>query len=312
VVTHAKQMKETQSWSFQELFCPVIHLCPYKNDQEAIELFNHPLYALTGGIYAQSQDTIDHFLPHLKAGNLYINRPNTGARVMIEPFGGFGLSGTGPKAGSAQYMSQFYRIPFRDQEIISLSDLKLDQESLSPKGFAQVLGRSSSYQEIYLDWVQVNFELLCRQDNRSIPGQKNYDDLEMKRGGVLCFSHDKIHRELFLYVLTALSLETPMSVYLIGDCPGLRALFHAWGIKIESSWKEACQSKTWALIDLELSLVPPLINEMIFAHESSLPHFLTRAEHWGSDWSERVELFRYRRSFAINTMRHGASLELEI
>src|SRR5690606_1134700 len=102
------QAKKKDSWAQREIFGPVIHLVEYNSLIEAVELFNGTEYALTGGIYSQSQDDIDFLLKFLRSGNLYVNRPNTGARVAIEPFGGFKLSGTGPKAGGPDYLWQFH------------------------------------------------------------------------------------------------------------------------------------------------------------------------------------------------------------
>lgn len=98
---HASSMAQ------KEIFAPVVHIVTFKSLDQAIKLFNSTKYALTGGVYCQSQDDIDYLLEKLCAGNIYINRPNTGARVAIEPFGGFKLSGTGPKAGGRSYLKSF-------------------------------------------------------------------------------------------------------------------------------------------------------------------------------------------------------------
>lgn len=92
------------SFSRKELFAPVIHVIGFDTLEQAINIFNTTQYALTGGIYSQSQDDIDYCSAKMLSGNIYINRGITGARVAIEPFGGFKLSGTGPKAGGADYV----------------------------------------------------------------------------------------------------------------------------------------------------------------------------------------------------------------
>jgi RHH-type proline utilization regulon transcriptional repressor/proline dehydrogenase/delta 1-pyrroline-5-carboxylate dehydrogenase len=93
----------------KEVFGPIVHIIPYSTLDEAVSIFNDTEYALTGGIFCQSQDDINYLVPKLLVGNIYINRPNTGARVAIEPFGGFKMSGTGPKAGGIDYLYQFNR-----------------------------------------------------------------------------------------------------------------------------------------------------------------------------------------------------------
>jgi RHH-type proline utilization regulon transcriptional repressor/proline dehydrogenase/delta 1-pyrroline-5-carboxylate dehydrogenase len=94
----------------EELFGPIVHLIPYTTREEAVQLANYVPYALTAGIFAQSADDVDFFVQRLDAGNLYINRPITAARVGVEPFGGFKRSGTGPKAGGDDYLLAFVDI----------------------------------------------------------------------------------------------------------------------------------------------------------------------------------------------------------
>lgn len=106
----AKVALSGESVASAEVFGPIVHIIPYSHLDEAVEIFNSTEYALTGGIFCQSQDDIDYLVPKLLVGNIYINRPNTGARVAIEPFGGFKMSGTGPKAGGVDYLKQFNQL----------------------------------------------------------------------------------------------------------------------------------------------------------------------------------------------------------
>ncbi len=99
--------RDPSSYARRELFGPVVHVLPFDTLNEAVEQFNHTEYALTGGLFAQSEDDIDALRSRLNCGNLYVNRSNTGARVGVEPFGGFGMSGTGPKAGDRGYLDAF-------------------------------------------------------------------------------------------------------------------------------------------------------------------------------------------------------------
>jgi RHH-type proline utilization regulon transcriptional repressor/proline dehydrogenase/delta 1-pyrroline-5-carboxylate dehydrogenase len=99
--------------SHQEIFGPILHVIFYPAGklQEAIKLANSSPYALTAGIFSQSQEEIDEFLKGIEAGNIYVNRNCTGARVEQEPFGGFKMSGTGPKAGGDHYLESFHYLP---------------------------------------------------------------------------------------------------------------------------------------------------------------------------------------------------------
>jgi RHH-type proline utilization regulon transcriptional repressor/proline dehydrogenase/delta 1-pyrroline-5-carboxylate dehydrogenase len=64
-------------------------------------------YGLTLGIHSRIDDTVDDLIDRLQVGNIYVNRNMIGAVVGVQPFGGFGLSGTGPKAGGPHYLARF-------------------------------------------------------------------------------------------------------------------------------------------------------------------------------------------------------------
>jgi len=72
----------------------------------ALALANDSDYALTGGLYSRSPSHIRRAAEEFRAGNFYVNRPITGARVGRQPFGGYGLSGVGSKAGGPDYLLQ--------------------------------------------------------------------------------------------------------------------------------------------------------------------------------------------------------------
>src|SRR5439155_1563155 len=67
---------------------------------------NDTEYALTGGVFSRSPAHIRRAAEEFRAGNLYLNRAITGALVGCQPFGGYGLSGTGSKAGGPDYLLQ--------------------------------------------------------------------------------------------------------------------------------------------------------------------------------------------------------------
>jgi RHH-type transcriptional regulator, proline utilization regulon repressor / proline dehydrogenase / delta 1-pyrroline-5-carboxylate dehydrogenase len=74
---------------------------------EAIALANDTDYALTAGIFSRSPAAIRRAAAELRAGNVYVNRHITGAVVGRQPFGGYGMSGVGSKAGGPDYLHQF-------------------------------------------------------------------------------------------------------------------------------------------------------------------------------------------------------------
>ncbi len=91
----------------EEIFGPVLCLLRADTLDEAITLANRTDYALTAGIYSRSPAAIRRAAAELRAGNVYINRSITGAVVGRQPFGGYGLSGVGSKAGGPDYLLQF-------------------------------------------------------------------------------------------------------------------------------------------------------------------------------------------------------------
>jgi RHH-type transcriptional regulator, proline utilization regulon repressor / proline dehydrogenase / delta 1-pyrroline-5-carboxylate dehydrogenase len=90
-----------------EIFGPVLSVFRAKNLDHALELANDSPYALTAGVFSRSPSTIKRVSEEVRAGNVYINRQITGAVVGRQPFGGYGLSGVGSKAGGPDYLLQF-------------------------------------------------------------------------------------------------------------------------------------------------------------------------------------------------------------
>jgi RHH-type proline utilization regulon transcriptional repressor/proline dehydrogenase/delta 1-pyrroline-5-carboxylate dehydrogenase len=91
----------------EEIFGPVLSVIKVRDLDEAIEVANGTDYALTGGFFSRSPSNIERVKAQLEAGNVYINRPCTGAIVGRHPFGGFKMSGSGTKAGGADYLLNF-------------------------------------------------------------------------------------------------------------------------------------------------------------------------------------------------------------
>lgn len=90
----------------KEVFGPILHVVRFKRENLAkiIDEINSKGYALTFGVHSRIQETIDFIAKRIHAGNIYINRNIIGAVVGVQPFGGHGLSGTGPKAGGPHYL----------------------------------------------------------------------------------------------------------------------------------------------------------------------------------------------------------------
>lgn len=90
----------------KEIFGPVLHVVRFKRDEldTLVEQINAAGYGLTLGVHTRIDETINQVVSKAKVGNLYVNRNMVGAVVGVQPFGGEGLSGTGPKAGGPLYL----------------------------------------------------------------------------------------------------------------------------------------------------------------------------------------------------------------
>jgi len=90
----------------KEVFGPVLHVYKYSSNEleSLIRSINKMNYGLTLGIHSRIDNTINYIFKNANIGNIYVNRNITGAVVGVQPFGGRGLSGTGPKAGGPNYL----------------------------------------------------------------------------------------------------------------------------------------------------------------------------------------------------------------
>ncbi|MCP9439960.1 MAG: proline dehydrogenase family protein [Nitrospira sp.] len=91
----------------EEIFGPVLAVMKAESFEEALRLANGTSYALTGGVYSRSPANLALARDRFDVGNLYLNRPITGAIVGRQPFGGHRFSGVGAKAGGEEYLPQF-------------------------------------------------------------------------------------------------------------------------------------------------------------------------------------------------------------
>jgi RHH-type proline utilization regulon transcriptional repressor/proline dehydrogenase/delta 1-pyrroline-5-carboxylate dehydrogenase len=93
----------------QEVFGPILHVVRWRADEldALLDEIAANGYALTLGIHSRIDAAVDHIVGRLSHGNVYVNRSMIGAVVGTQPFGGSGLSGTGPKAGGPNYLERF-------------------------------------------------------------------------------------------------------------------------------------------------------------------------------------------------------------
>jgi RHH-type proline utilization regulon transcriptional repressor/proline dehydrogenase/delta 1-pyrroline-5-carboxylate dehydrogenase len=95
----------------EEIFGPVLHVATFQAEEidAVVDAVNARGYGLTFGLHTRVDDRVERIVDRVKVGNVYVNRNQIGAVVGSQPFGGEGLSGTGPKAGGPHYVMRFVR-----------------------------------------------------------------------------------------------------------------------------------------------------------------------------------------------------------
>ncbi|WP_024675937.1 trifunctional transcriptional regulator/proline dehydrogenase/L-glutamate gamma-semialdehyde dehydrogenase [Pseudomonas syringae] len=125
----------------REIFGPVLHVVRYKRKEldQLLAQINASGYGLTLGVHTRIDETIAKVVDNVNAGNVYVNRNIVGAVVGVQPFGGEGLSGTGPKAGGPLYL---YRLlSTRPQDAIEKSFVRSDALSAPDTRLRDVLSK---------------------------------------------------------------------------------------------------------------------------------------------------------------------------
>ncbi len=115
----------------REIFGPVLHVADFEADEidGVVDAVNRKGYGLTFGLHTRVDSRVQRVVDRLKAGNLYVNRNQIGAAVGSQPFGGEGLSGTGPKAGGSHILPRLRRT---EAETWSGMPSPIDAPHLSP------------------------------------------------------------------------------------------------------------------------------------------------------------------------------------
>jgi RHH-type proline utilization regulon transcriptional repressor/proline dehydrogenase/delta 1-pyrroline-5-carboxylate dehydrogenase len=98
---------ETHELAREEVFGPVLAVMHARDFADALRVANSSAYKLTGGVFTRKPSHLELAKLQFRVGNLYINRGITGALVARQPFGGFGMSGAGSKAGGLDYLLHF-------------------------------------------------------------------------------------------------------------------------------------------------------------------------------------------------------------
>jgi len=358
-----KTAMKADSIAATEIFGPVIHIVEYETVDEAIEIFNSTPYALTGGIYCQSQDDIDEIVPKLHSGNFYINRPNTGARVAIEPFGGFKMSGTGPKAGSLEYLYCFHRLEASKNKDYTTSEKQIKTSNIDKFKLTNC-SRLSWYSRKektirYLDTIIANYEsyfkiigevnkdhlkdlqsFFSQKDvslekkefpNRYIPGQMSFNKRDLGLGnGLFVITDENVNFETFIEIIFNFYIGNGINVLATNEdgfnkwndlfSLAFKIGFSTYNINCslvsKSDLSIILKNEEYKFIFLEKE--NPFLNESLTEvfgrefHQYMIHSFITGQHAIIGDWQRYIEIFTLPRAYAVNTMRHGAPLELDL
>lgn len=355
----ASRSLKSESFATRELFGPVLHVIGFNHLDHALKIYNGTDYALTGGVFSQSQDDIDYLTSKMQSGNIYVNRSITGARVGIEPFGGFKLSGTGPNAGSKSYLSYLHLNPKRD---FKSSDVLLEEgseysfELSKPSGlrgitrvhrmdkvlshvlrhfehlFRGIRGDEKQILTNFHKWLVNNYEEYLNKEhwNQKIPGQLSYDDYKSGRIRSVLISFNKLPDfEMILEAFAAILCGSGLTILCRNNSSydwwmGIRDILFEHGISKENFnvyfVSDGLLEKTLAHPEIKNVLVDGdeecLRKAIEISYNNYGDHKVMRnfsSKYDTSDINDFKRICRQYvniRSFAVNTMRHGAPMDV--
>jgi RHH-type proline utilization regulon transcriptional repressor/proline dehydrogenase/delta 1-pyrroline-5-carboxylate dehydrogenase len=193
----------------REVFGPVLHLVRYRRvDLDSlIDQINATGYGLTLGLHTRIDETIARVVDRAHAGNLYVNRNMVGAVVGVQPFGGEGLSGTGPKAGGPLYLHRLLAARPDGSIAAAMSDDEAavdrpaDRTAIdSLKEWAQVLADAPLAKAC--DWFAAASPAGASVTLKGPTGERNLYTL-VPREAVLCLADDDQDRLIQLAAVLA-------------------------------------------------------------------------------------------------------------
>ena len=179
----------------KEVFGPVMHVIRYKRSElpKVIEQINNSGFGLTLGVHSRIDETIDYIASGAHVGNIYVNRNIVGAVVGVQPFGGEGKSGTGPKAGGPLYLKRLQRgaVTLERHERIGVPAI----DSLAAWAKTQGKSRLSAHIESYARTTPVGSMI-------ALPGPTGERNTlaYVPRGNIACFAS---HADVLLNQIAA-------------------------------------------------------------------------------------------------------------
>lgn len=227
----------------REVFGPVLHLVRYRRRDlgALVGQINGTGYGLTLGVHTRIDETIAQIVDHAKAGNVYVNRNIVGAVVGVQPFGGEGLSGTGPKAGGPLYMVRMLSKRPDDVLVRAIADADTNHAASVPNADLSALDRWAEATDRPALAVQCRrFGALSRSgSSRTLAGptgERNVYTLQ-PREAVLCLADTEADR--LVQLAAVLSVRSSAIWPADAGAQGLRASLPAdvqQSVAIASDW----------------------------------------------------------------------------
>lgn len=182
----------------EEIFGPVLHVATFEAEEldQVVDAVNSKGFGLTFGLHTRVDNRVKQICNRIKVGNIYVNRNQIGAIVGSQPFGGEGLSGTGPKAGGPQYVKRFLKeqaveaVDSRMLASVGLARLQGAIDQLDGSAWQAIDDRAQQLQELF-PTLGLNFAEL-QAEAEAMPGPTGEMNLlsSHPRGTVLCLGPD--------------------------------------------------------------------------------------------------------------------------
>lgn len=179
----------------REVFGPVVHIIRFKAEEldKVIQQINATGYGLTMGIHSRIAQTTMKVASEIKAGNIYVNRNMIGAVVGVQPFGGRGLSGTGPKAGGPFYLSRLVK----EHELQAAAlDAAVQQQLEAASGFdAQLNTQLQQMAVAQVAWLNQNVNnrgSVLRRFIAQLAGNKLVSEQEHELNDVITAAREQL------------------------------------------------------------------------------------------------------------------------
>ncbi|MDD3266614.1 MAG: bifunctional proline dehydrogenase/L-glutamate gamma-semialdehyde dehydrogenase PutA [Burkholderiales bacterium] len=287
----------------REVFGPVIHIIRFDGYEldKVIKDINSSGYGLTQGLHSRLEETASKVYNNIKAGNIYINRNTVGAVVGVQPFGGEGLSGTGPKAGGPLYL---YRLVNTEAAPKYQANKKsVDFSSLTK--FVASLGQYGIKQANVTKLIHLAHQLKQHSpiaEQVELPGPTGERNFMMfaPRGNIACLANDiASYAEQIIYALATgnniILLENEITTKLAANLPKATELVS----KLNDA--ELIHA---VLVSSDYPNIAELRTELA-ARDSLLTHVLVQTE-FGYD----SHLLVTERTVSINITATGGNVQL--